>query len=558
MLTLGINYSQMHDSSACIVRDGELLFAVAEERLSRMKHDARFPHLAIQACLEFARVRAKQLDEVCFGWQTAGPVYRHDLKLYALGSWPITYLNVLNSTRHFLSMWHQESGARRFVQRFGEIAGRMRFVDHHLAHAISAYAYSGFDDAAVVIMDGRGAWEATSLWRGKDGRIEHGLTIPYPNSVGLFYSAFTDYLGFVPNSDEWKVMGLAPYGQPGVKLDAFIDPEAAPYRVYAKRLSGDSAGRFSQMAALLGPRRVPESDIDDRHKNIAYAVQDQCELAMISVVRMAVEKTRSRNLCLAGGVALNSKANGKILTSGLVDKIFVQPAASDDGVALGAALAPFLDNGGRLPNKPMRHAYLGPAFHDDAIESSLRTYKLRYSQLSDPAVAAAELVSKGKILGWFQGRMEFGPRALGSRSILADPRDPEMNAKVNHAVKFREWWRPFAPSFKKEAAGAFLESATDSPFMILTAQVRPEKRTVIPSVTHVDGSARPQTVEKEINPLYWRLIDEFGKRTGVPVVMNTSFNLRGEAIVHTPTDALRTFFSSGMDALIIGSFLVEK
>jgi carbamoyltransferase len=236
----------------------------------------------------------------------------------------------------------------------------------------------------------------------------------------------------------------------------------------------------------------------------------------------------------------------------------VQPAASDDGVALGAALAPYLDGGGRLPMKPMRHAYLGPEFNDGAIENALRTYKLKYARLSDAAASAAELLSNGKILGWFQGRMEFGPRALGSRSILADPRDPEMNAKVNNAVKFREWWRPFAPSFKKEAAGDYLESATDSPFMVLTAQVRPEMRSVIPAVTHVDGSARPQTVEKEINPLYWRLIDEFGKRTGVPVILNTSFNLRGEAIVHTPTEAIRTFFSSGMDALLIGSFLLVK
>ena len=312
------------------------------------------------------------------------------------------------------------------------------------------------------------------------------------------------------------------------------------------------------MVRLLGPARVPESDIDDRSKNIAYAVQAACEIAMMSVVRMAIEKTRSRNLCLAGGVALNSKANGKILASGLIDRIFVQPAASDDGVALGAALAPYLDGGGRLPMKAMRHAYLGPEFGNDAIEGALKTYKLKYAHLTDAAATAAEYLSNGKILGWFQGRMEFGPRALGSRSILADPRDPEMNSKVNNAVKFREWWRPFAPSLKKEAAGEYLESATDSPFMILTAQVRPEKRSVIPAVTHVDGSARPQTVEKEINPLYWRLIDEFGKRTGVPVVMNTSFNLRGEAIVHTPTDALRTFFSSGMDALIIGNFLVEK
>jgi carbamoyltransferase len=276
------------------------------------------------------------------------------------------------------------------------------------------------------------------------------------------------------------------------------------------------------------------------------------------VVRMALAKTKSRNLCLAGGVALNSKANGKILASGIVDKIFVQPAASDDGVALGAALVPYLDNGGRLRMRAMRHAYFGPAFDDEAIEAALKTYKLRYTRVNDLACVAAELLVQGKILGWFQGRMEFGPRALGNRSILADPRDPEMTAKVNNAVKFREWWRPFAPSIKKEAAADFVESATDSPFMILTAQVRAEKRSVIPAVTHVDGSARPQTVEKEINPLYWGLIDEFCKRTGVPVVMNTSFNLRGEAIVHTPTDAVRTFFSSGMDALVMGSFLVEK
>jgi carbamoyltransferase len=558
MITLGINYSQMHDSSACIVRDGELVFAVAEERISRLKHDASFPKNAIRACLDFADIGADQLDEVCFGWQTAGPVFRHDLKCYATGKMPLTYLNALNSTLHFLSMWHQESGAKKFAQQFGPTKAKMRFVDHHLAHAISAYAYSGFDDAAVVVMDGRGAWEATTIWHGSSGRLEHVLTIPFPDSVGYFYSEFTQFLGFQRNSDEWKVMGLAPYGKPGVDLSAFIDLKAPPYRVHTGQLVGNGAAPFARMTALLGPARVPESDIDDRHKDIAYAVQDACEMAMLNVVRMAIEKTRCRNVCLAGGVALNSKANGKIAASGLVDKIFVQPAASDDGVALGAALAPYLDGNGKLPNKPMRHGYWGPSFDDEAIENALRTYKLRHTKLLDSASSAAELLSHGKILGWFQGRMEFGPRALGSRSILADPRDPEMNAKVNNAVKFREWWRPFAPSFKKEAAGEYLESATDSPFMILTAQVRPEKRCVIPSVTHVDGSARPQTVEKEINPLYWRLIDEFEKRTGVPVVMNTSFNLRGEAIVHTPTDAIRTFFSSGLDALFIGSFLVEK
>src|SRR5260221_63252 len=558
MITLGVNYTNMHDSSACIVRDGELLFAIAEERVSRIKHDAGFPRLAIQACLDFARVRADQLDEVCFGWTTAGPGFRHDLKCLPTGGLPFTYLNVLTTTLHFLSTWHQEGGAKAFRHSFGDVKARIRFVDHHLAHAISAFAYSGFEDAAVVVMDGRGAWEATTIWHGRNGRLDPVLMIPFPDSAGYFYSEFTEFLGFHRNSDEWKVMGLAPYGRPGIDLSAFIDLHLLPYRVHSRQLATNGSTPFASMTARLGPARAPESDIDDRCKNIAYAVQDVCETAMMNVVKLAIGKTGCRNVCLAGGVALNSKANGKILASGLVDQFFVQPAASDDGVALGAAMAPYLDNNGRVPIKAMRHGYWGPCFDDGVIENALKTYKLRYTRAPDPPSAAAELLAKGKILGWFQGRMEFGPRALGNRSILADPRDPEMNTKVNNAVKFREWWRPFAPSFKKETAGEYLESATDSPFMILTAQVRPEKRSVIPSVTHVDGSARPQTVEKEINPLYYRLIDEFGKRTGVPVVMNTSFNLRGEAIVHTPTDAIRTFFSSGMDALLLGSFLVEK
>jgi carbamoyltransferase len=558
LLTLGINYSQMHDSSACIVRDGELLFAVAEERISRVKHDASFPRHAIQACLDFAGVQSGRLDEVCFGWPHPGAAYRHDLKCFASGQMPLNYLNVLNSTLRFISMWHQKGGAKRFTDQFGNVKARMRYVDHHLAHAISAYGYSGFEDSAVVVMDGRGAWEATSIWHGHDGRLEHVSTIPFPDSIGYFFSEFTEFLGFQRNSDEWKVMGLAPYGKPGIDLSSFIDLQANPYRVHVRKLVAPGDEPCAEMTKSFGPVRVAESEIADRHKNIAYAVQEACEIAMMNVVELAMHKTGSRNLCMAGGVALNSKANGKIAASGLVDKLFVQPAASDDGVALGAALAPYLDHRGKLPDRAMRHGYWGPSFDDAAIETVLRTYKLRYKRLEDVAPAVAELLAQGQIIGWFQGRMEFGPRALGSRSILADPRDPEMNAKVNNAVKFREWWRPFAPSFKKEAASEYLESATDSPFMILTAQVRQEKRAIIPAVTHVDGSARPQTVEKETNPLYWRLIDEFGKRTGVPVIMNTSFNLRGEAIVHTPTDAVRTFFSSGMDALCIGSFLVEK
>ena len=558
MISIGINYSQMHDSSACIARDGEVLFAVAEERPSRLKHDARFPALSIQACLDFAAVRPADVDFICQGWSRPRAPFLHDVKNYATGRQGADFRAVLNSTRTFLSMWHQRGGESRFRQGFKDSKAQFRFVDHHLAHAISAYAYSGFDDAAVLVLDGRGAWEATSLWHGRNGRLERVWTIPWPNSLGLFYAKLTQYLGFTPYSDEWKVMGLAPYGEPGIDLSEFIRPNENPYRVAAKLLLGKDSAPVAAIEARLGPGRTPESELDTRHKNIAFAVQDMCEQAMMTLAKSAVSQTGSRNLCLAGGVALNSKANGKIHASGIVDGIFVQPAASDDGVCLGAVLAPYLDNGGKLPLRKMRHAYLGNECSDAEIEKALQTYKIQARRVADPAMVAAEMLANGKILGWVQGRMEFGPRALGSRSILADPRDPEMTAKVNNAVKFREWWRPFAPSMLSEAAGEYIESATDSPFMILTAQVRPDKRNVIPAVTHVDGSARPQTVERDVNPLYWRLIYEFGQRTGVPVVMNTSFNLRGEPIVSSPTDAIRTFFSSGMDALVIGSFVVEK
>jgi carbamoyltransferase len=557
LISLGINYSEMHDSAACIARDGHILFALAEERLSRLKHDARFPSLSIEACLAAAAIRADQLDFVCFGWPPAIEAMKHDLKCMATGSLPLNYVDLVSTVRRNLNHTRKQNGKKQFLARFPTKA-QFRFVEHHLAHAISAYSFSGFDDAAVLVLDGRGAWEASSLWHGRDGRLEHVWTIPWPNSLGLFYAQFTQYLGFQPYSDEWKVMGLAPYGEPGINLRDFIIPDDNPYKVSTRLLLDDKPSPLAGITARLGPQREAESEIDPKHKNVAFAVQDACEEAMMTLARAAVAKTGSRNICLAGGVALNSKANGKILSSGIVDRIFVQPAAGDDGVCLGAALAPYLDNGGKLPMHKMRHAYLGAENSDEEIEKALTTYKLRATRVADPAAAAAEMLANGKILGWVQGRMEFGPRALGARSILADPRDPEMNAKVNNAVKFREWWRPFAPSMLAEVAGEYIESATDSPFMILTAQVKPEKRSVIPSVTHVDGSARPQTVERDVNPLYWRLIREFGNRTGVPVVMNTSFNLRGEPIVSTPTDAVRTFFSSGMDALVIGSFVVEK
>src|ERR1700723_1621707 len=330
----------MHDSSACIARDGEVLFAVAEERLSRVKHDARFPVLSIQACLDFASVQPGDVDFICQGWSRPRAPFLHDLRNFATGRQSPNFRAVLNSTRSFLSMWHQRGGENRFRQSFNNSKAEFRFVDHHLAHAISAYAYSGFDDAAVLVLDGRGAWEATSLWHGRNGRLEHVWTKPWPNSLGLFYAQFTQYLGFQPYSDEWKVMGLAPYGEPGINLRDFIVPDDHPYRVSSRLLLGRDSDPLAGILSRLGPARIPESEIDTRHKNLAFAVQQSCEDAMLALARAAVEKTGCRNLCLAGGVALNSKANGTILASGIVDRIFVQPAASDDGVCLGAALAP--------------------------------------------------------------------------------------------------------------------------------------------------------------------------------------------------------------------------
>ena len=410
---------------------------------------------AIEACLGFANVRADQVDEVCFGWQTAGPVFRHDLKMYGTGQWPATYLNVLNSSRHFLSMWHQESGARVFERTFGTTKPRMRFVDHHLAHAISAYGYSGFDDAAIVVMDGRGAWEATSIWHGKNGRIEHVQTIPFPNSIGGFYSAFTEYLGFVPNSDEWKVMGLAPYGEPGVNLDAFITPETmngTPYHVHTKRIHGGRTGAVAGIAAALGA--LSRGGERDRAATQEYCVRGAGLLRARDDERGAkLRCARRRARIFASRAAWRStrrrterfRRRASLRISLCSRRLRTMELRSARRLRLISIAAD------RLPSRAMRHAYFGPSFDDGAIETALKTYKLRYTHVSDPAAAAAQLLSEGKILGWFQGRMEFGPRALGGRSILADPRDPEMTAKVNNAVKFREWWRPFAPSMKRES-----------------------------------------------------------------------------------------------------------
>jgi carbamoyltransferase len=551
MLTLGINYGS-HDSAAAIARDGEILFATAEERLSRKKHDGGFPVLAIRACLAHAGAELADLDEVAFGWQSAAAVRSADMRNFFTGAHRMGWWGVLRAQSIGRIEAYQKDGERLFRRYVGPPKNGFKRIDHHYAHALSAYPVSGFDEATMVVIDGRGAWEATSIWHGKGGELKLIEMVRWPNSIGLFYAQFTWWLGFERFQDEWKVMGLAPYGGPGVDLGGFISVFDGHYSVNARLLLDDP----SRIEKVLGPARKADEPLSDRHRDVAWAVQDACERAELAVIRRAVSLTGSRNLCLAGGVALNSKANGLILSERLINRIFIQPAATDDGVAVGAALAAPVAAGFRC--REMTKAYLGTQSAPDEIEALLRTYKLSYKRLDNPAETAAELLAEGKLIGWYQGREEFGPRALGNRSILADPRDVRNRDRVNNAVKFREDWRPFAPSVLEEAGASLFENYHTTPFMTLTFQVRPEKKAAIAAAVHVDGSARVQSVTRDQNERYYDLIKNFAAKTGVPAVLNTSFNLKGEPIVNSPFDAIRTFYTSGLDALILDRYLISK
>ncbi|MFQ5702343.1 MAG: carbamoyltransferase, partial [Acidobacteriota bacterium] len=519
MYVLGVNYYD-HDSSAVLLKDGEVLCAIAEERLSRIKKDHSFPRRSIRFCLEQAGIEYRDVDHVAFGWQKPGTSFRHDLKCFATGRLPLLSDYFVNSTRRYVRERHQQGGIKFLNREFGRHPREIFFVDHHFAHALSSYVMSGFEESAILILDGRGAWESTTLWRASGDEIRLAESYPFPNSLGFLYAAFTAYLGFRPNADEWKVMGLAPYGNRGVSLEKFISLNGGRYTIAQRRLMGRRNRDLTALIEEFGESRAPESEISGRHKDIAYAIQEVCEQSMLGLADRIVKRAGSRRLCMAGGVALNSKANGAILASGMIDEIFIQPASADDGTALGAALGVYARLGLPLPRQRMDHVYLGPGFSDAEIEAALRTYKLSYTRLEDPPRAAAEALAEGKIIGWFQGRMEFGPRALGNRSILADPRDPAMRDKVNAVAKFREGWRPFAPSVIEERGSEYFEGFRPSPFMILTFQVKPDKRREIAAVTHVDGSARVQSVRREVNPSYHDLIRAFGELTGVPVVMN--------------------------------------
>jgi len=440
------------------------------------------------------------------------------------------------------------------------------FMRHHLAHAASAYYCSGFDESAILVFDGHGEENATTIFRGEGRRIERLREINIPHSLGWFYSAFTEFLGWNPNEGEVKLMGLAPFGAPDPEVEKLVGDvlqiTGDGYRVDADYLfyGPRSYGKFfsDQVVERLGPPRGRGEPLTDRHRSIARAVQDRLEEVGVHLASMALRVAGSRRLCLAGGVALNCKMNGEMHRRGLADEIFVQPLAYDGGVSLGAAQALAAEKGDD-PRFEMDHLFWGPAYGNDEIESVLRASRARYRRSSRVAEEAARMIADGKIVGWFQGRMEGGPRALGGRSILADPRNPEMKDLVNDRVKFREAWRPFALSILEEHFAEYVKKPARSPFMIMAFDVADARRSDIASAMHsADHTTRPQTVSRRTSPLYWELIECFRGITGVPGVLNTSFNVKDEPIVCTPRDALRCFYGTGMDVLVIGDCILEK
>jgi carbamoyltransferase len=555
---LGIN-CYLHDSSAALFQDGRLVFAAEEERFSRIKKDAGFPQLSIRAALEYGGIGLDDLDAIAFGWNRGGVTPLHTLRSVLTARLPLSGLMVADSVFTTAREIWRGNGRRQLHRSLG-VPGRapLVFVDHHLAHAWSAYAHSGLDESLVLVVDGRGATQATSLYHAVSGDMRRLEVIRWPNSLGAYYEAFTDLLGFERHHDEWKVMGLAAYGEPRIDLSRVIRITPRGYEIDARRVCGRYWRDISGLVEVFGPRRRPQELITDADRDLAASVQRATEEAFSSLVRHGVELTGCRHLCLAGGVAMNCKATGLLLASGTLATVFVQPAATDDGTAVGAALAAHAVLGEDVPRSRLTDVYLGPGFDTDHLAGELRRYKLHGTQVADVADLGARLLAGGAIIGWFQGRMEFGPRALGNRSILADARTAVMKDRVNECVKFREVWRPFAPSCLAEEANDYFADCHDAPFMTIAFEVRPHRRSRIPAVTHADNTARVQTVARNANPRYHRLIKRFAELTGVPVIMNTSFNLRGEPIVCTPKDAIRTFYSSGLDFLVLGDFIIAK
>jgi carbamoyltransferase len=549
-----------HDSAACLIQDGRLVAAASEERFTRKKHDEGFPRHAIAYCLRAGRIEAKDLDYVGFYDK---PFLKFER---LLSTYLSTFPRGFRSFSRAMPVWLKEKlWIPQTIRRELGYKGKILFTEHHLSHAASAFLVSPFRDAAILTVDGVGEWATASYGVGRDRHIDLFREIRFPHSLGLLYSAFTYYLGFKVNSAEYKVMGLAPYGEPryvdrvkeliAIRDDGSfeLDMRYFSYHHGLRMVNGRFSGLFG------GPPRDPESALEQRHKDIAASIQKVTEEVMLKMAAWLHRETGMENLCLAGGVALNCVANGRILREGPFKDLFIQPAAGDAGGALGVAA--YIEHSllGNPRGAPMDHAYLGPEFGEEEIAATLRTFKAPARRLDrdDLVREVAARIEGQTVIGWFQGRMEFGPRALGSRSILADARNPENKDVVNLKIKFRESFRPFAPTVLEEKIGDWFDIDRPSPYMLLVAPVREGKR-VIPSVTHVDGSARIQSVSRTQNPLYHDLIAEFERRTGVPVIINTSFNVRGEPIVCTPEDAYRCFMRTHMDWLVLGPYLLDK
>ena len=587
---LGIS-AYYHDSAAALIEDGIITTAVQEERFSRVKHDASFPSAAIAECLRHSGIELKDVDYVVF----------YDKPLLKFERLLETYLSVApRGIRSFIAampIWLREKlflkqMLRRELAELGGLSKeelpRLMFSQHHLSHAASAFFASPYSNAAVLCLDGVGEWATTSAWRGADNRLDGLWELQFPHSLGLLYSAFTYYCGFQVNSGEYKLMGLAPYGEPkfanqirehliDIKPDGTFRLDM-DYFDYAQGLRMTSE-RFHRLFGK--PPREPESALDQHYMDVASSIQQVTEDIVLALASTLQHETGERNLCMAGGVALNCVANGRVLRESGFESLWIQPAAGDAGGALGAALGLWHEYLAkpRTPQEPdgMSGSLLGPEYAVADMRAAATAEGLTINELDDDALAeeVAGRIDDGEVIGWFQGRMEFGPRALGARSIIGDPRSSEMQSRINLKIKFRESFRPFAPAVLEERCADWFDLDVPSPYMLLVAPVAESKRTNehangnglerlkvrrsdIAAVTHVDYSARVQTVDGRWNPKFRDLLAAFEKRTGVPVLVNTSFNIRGEPIVCTPSDAVRCFLKTGMDTLVLGNLVVSR
>ena len=576
-----------HDSAACLLRDGEIVAAVQEERFTRKKGEAAFPKAAVDYCLRSAGIGIADLSLVGF----------YDKPLLKFERILDTYLSI--APRGFASflkagpLWIKEKlFMDRELRRELEYEGDLLYAEHHESHAASAFFPSPFEEAAILTMDGVGEWATASVGVGKGNDLELMRELHWPDSLGLLYSAFTYYTGFKVNSGEYKVMGLAPYGEPKYVdliyrelMDLREDGSFTLNQKYFNYLGGLTMTSPAFEALFGGPPRVPETKLTQKEMDLARSIQEVCEEVMLRMARSAHRETGLEDLCLAGGVALNCVGNGRILREGPFRRLWIQPAAGDAGGALGVAQL-IWHRHLRQPRKVvsghdgMKGAYLGPEFTENEIEGFLRSEGIAYERLDRDTLVhrVARLLADEKVIGWFNSRMEFGPRALGARSILGDARSPRMQAQMNLKIKFREGFRPFAPSVRRERVSEYFELDADSPYMLLVAPVREERRIAmtaeqrklwgiaqlnvarsdIPAVTHIDYSARIQTVSEDTNPSYYALLKAFEELTGCGVLVNTSFNVRGEPIVCTPQDAYRCFRRTHIDYLVLGPFLVGK